>query len=69
MRLLLHQRSVITSLGERDMSSLERVIEGDILVHHLERNKKMIDQGLLARRSAVPASSCRRQDRMSLRQA
>lgn len=31
------------------MSSLDRVIEGDILVHHLKRDEQMIDQGLLTR--------------------
>jgi quercetin dioxygenase-like cupin family protein len=39
----------ITSLEENDMSSLERVIEGDVLVHHLRRDVEIIDQDLLVR--------------------
>jgi quercetin dioxygenase-like cupin family protein len=39
----------ITSLEESCMSSMERVIEGDVLVHHLRRDVEMIDQDLLAR--------------------
>ena len=31
------------------MSSLRRTLEGDVLVHHLERDEQMIDQDLLAR--------------------
>jgi quercetin dioxygenase-like cupin family protein len=31
------------------MSSLDRTLEGDVLVHHLKRDEQMIDQGLLAR--------------------
>jgi quercetin dioxygenase-like cupin family protein len=31
------------------MSSLRRTLEGDVLVHHLTRDERMLDQGLLAR--------------------
>lgn len=31
------------------MSSLNRTIEGDVLVHHLKRDEQMIDRSLLAR--------------------
>jgi quercetin dioxygenase-like cupin family protein len=31
------------------MSSLDRVIEGDVLIHHLGRDEELIDRDLLAR--------------------
>ncbi len=31
------------------MSSLQRTLEGDVLVHHLKEDERMIDQTLLAR--------------------
>ena len=31
------------------MSSLRRTLDGEVLVHHLTRDERMLDQGLLAR--------------------
>jgi len=39
----------MTGCQENEMSSLRRTLEGEVLVHHLKRDERMIDQQLLAR--------------------